>query len=155
MENQLMNNELHDQVSDHLDNNYSDFNAYQQQQQHKSNLQRSASVQSAQELLNLYNLSLWKNAILENSNKNNLDKQIHHHNSFNELSSNQYNPLQCSQNVNLVQQQQQMPTTSSVTSAVVAALYNPYLLMNLLQNPIAFQAALTNRLLSLDNKTNA
>jgi hypothetical protein len=29
------------------------------------------------------------------------------------------------------------------------------LLMNLLQNPIAFQAALTNRLLSLDNKTNA
>lgn len=153
---QMISNELSDQVNDNLDQHqfYSDFSGHHQQQQHKSNLQRSASVQSAQELINLYNLSLWKNALLENSNNNNKTS----------LDNGHYGSMHCSQSfanqqslAQQQQQQQQMQTTSSVTSAVVAAaaLYNPYLLMNLFQNPIAFQAALTNRLLNLDNKTSS
>jgi hypothetical protein len=153
---QMMSNELSDQVNDNLDQHqqfYSDFGGHQhhqQQQQLKSSLQRSASVQSAQELINLYNLSLWKNALLENSNNNKTS-----------LENGHYGSMHCSQSfanqqsLAQQQQQQQMQTTSSVTSAVVAAaaLYNPYLLVNLFQNPIAFQAALTNRLLNLDNKS--
>ena len=142
--------------------------AYQNQENH---MHRSTSAQSAQEFL--YNLSLWKNQL---NKTNNLINTQQRQASLNDLTNAS---LTCSSisNTNInTNTNDESSTASSVNSAVATAAavaataaaaaaaaanhhqlqYNPqYLLINLIQNnpTMAFQAAITNRLLNLSNQS--
>jgi len=138
-------------------------------------LHRSTSAQSAQEFL--YNLSFWKNQL---NKTNGLINTQQRQASLNDLTNAS---LLCNSNTNSTAttstNNDESPTASSVnnsavvTAAAVAATaaaaaaaaaavnhhqlqYNPqYLLINLIQNnpTMAFQAAITNRLLNLSNQS--